>query len=368
MPVVSPDNTVYGEDGKVLLFSQQRFQRDVLEGKCCFMCGRAESRTVPFNDEHIIPDWLQKMANLYSQSVTLANRSTRRYGSHLIPCCRECNASLGERFEKPVSELLKQGYEGVKEAYSSAVADLLHAWAALIFLKMHLKDYGTRWNPDTRKAEGTIGEAYQYASLLHVYAIVRTAMLEGTVRDHVKSTGFVHRASATKFDPPFDYADHSMGCASAVRVGDLYLFNVFDDASISIQATEGLVARCGALSSPQAREVLCHLAYTNILIVDRPRFWSNFFGDVPTVDGHTPARWQVRRYEREMFGGMLYFQTQAHLEGIDPDDVKKGNWTFLLRDDGSFIDSYETARARDAARQTSVDAGRPADEETRGRD
>lgn len=352
MAVVSPDLTVYGEDGKVLLFSQQRFRTDVLEGECCFMCGRAESEKVPFNKEHIIPNWLQRKMGLHSQSVTLANLSTKRYGSHLIQCCKECNSELDERFEKPISRLLKLGYAGLKGAYDSKVAELLHAWAALIFLKMHLKDYGTPWNPDTRKQEGTIGEAYEYASLLHVYAIVRTAMLKGRVLDEVKGTSFVHQASATKFDPPFDYSDHSVGCASAIRVGDMYLFNVFDDASIVVGAIEGLIARCGALSSPQAREIVCHLAYTNILIVRRPNFWSNFLRDVPEVDGHVPMPWQVRPYEREVFGGMLYFQTHEHLTGVDPEDVMKGNWTFLLRDDGTFIDSYATARALDASSKT----------------
>lgn len=180
------------------------------------MCGRTESADVPFNAEHVIPDWLQSTHKLHAESVSLANGVTRRYGGHKIPCCAECNAVLGERIEVPASRLLKAGYASMKEQIDSDGFQLLHAWAALVFLKMHLKDSMMPWNLDTRKDDGNIGEVYSSDELHHIQCIVRTQLLEGWVEQDVRGTCFVHQASTTEFDQPFDYGDNSRGCASMI--------------------------------------------------------------------------------------------------------------------------------------------------------
>ena len=171
-----------------------------------------------------------------------------------------------------------------------------------------------------------------------MHAQLRGRGLQGQIVDNVRGTAFVHAAATSEFDAPFDYGDHSMGSASMIRVGDICLFNVFDDASIAFAALKGLIARLGRLSSPQARELLVHLAYTHIQIVRRPRFWTNFLDEAPCIDGQVPEPYEIRRYDPNVWGHMLHFANRDFLDGVDADELKKGNWTFLLRPDGSFIE------------------------------
>lgn len=298
------------------------------------------------------------MLKLHAESVTLANGVTRRYGGHKVPCCAECNAMLGARIEVPASRLLKAGYARMREKLDSDGFQLLHAWAALVFLKMHLKDSKMPWSLDNRMDAGKIGEVYSSDELHHIQSIVRTKLLEGWVEQEVRGTCFVHQASKTEFDQPFDYADNSRGCASMIRVGDQCIFNVFDDASIVAAAINGLIARCGPLSSPQARELLTHLAYTNIRIVRRPRFWTNVFSGTPVIDGFVPEPYEIRRYVPSVWGSMLYHANRDHLEGVNVEELKNGHWTYLLRDDGSFIETFKRAPTQSLAETTHA-AGMP---------
>jgi hypothetical protein len=54
---VTEDQSIEDEQGRVLFYSADRFLRDVAERSCCFICG-AVPGSVPFNDEHVVPDWL----------------------------------------------------------------------------------------------------------------------------------------------------------------------------------------------------------------------------------------------------------------------------------------------------------------------
>jgi hypothetical protein len=66
------DGSILDETGKVVYFSQERFVRDICLGDCCFVCG-ANPANVPFNDEHVIPNWLLRRYNLFARAITLPN-------------------------------------------------------------------------------------------------------------------------------------------------------------------------------------------------------------------------------------------------------------------------------------------------------
>jgi hypothetical protein len=53
---ITDDGSAVRHDGTVIIFSIERV-RDIGEGGSCFICGRSRDE-VPFNDEHIIPDWV----------------------------------------------------------------------------------------------------------------------------------------------------------------------------------------------------------------------------------------------------------------------------------------------------------------------
>jgi hypothetical protein len=88
------DGSVLDRAGKVVYFSLDRFVRDVCLGDCCFICG-ANPADVPFNNEHVIPEWLLRRYNLFALSLTLPNGSAVRYDRYTVPCCASCNTLIG---------------------------------------------------------------------------------------------------------------------------------------------------------------------------------------------------------------------------------------------------------------------------------
>jgi hypothetical protein len=72
------DGSVLTKDDRVVFFSCSRFITDVVQGNCCFICG-ARPGTVPFNDEHILPDWILRKFGLHDKTINLPNGGKFRY-------------------------------------------------------------------------------------------------------------------------------------------------------------------------------------------------------------------------------------------------------------------------------------------------
>ncbi len=45
MFIQTEDGSVVDKAGKLIYFSAERFIRDIVEGDCCFICGRSPSET-----------------------------------------------------------------------------------------------------------------------------------------------------------------------------------------------------------------------------------------------------------------------------------------------------------------------------------
>jgi hypothetical protein len=60
------DGSVVDGAGRVIYFSPKRFEVDIGLGDCCFVCG-AKPSDRPFNDEHILPEWLLRRYDLFSK-------------------------------------------------------------------------------------------------------------------------------------------------------------------------------------------------------------------------------------------------------------------------------------------------------------
>src|ERR1700723_3777613 len=112
MILKTPDGSFVDESGKVLFFSCERFVREICEGDCCFVCG-AHPTDKPFNNEHVLPNWLLRRYELHRSSITLPNDTLFRYDQYTIPCCADCNALMGREVEEPIRQLLEQGAEAL---------------------------------------------------------------------------------------------------------------------------------------------------------------------------------------------------------------------------------------------------------------
>jgi hypothetical protein len=157
-------------DKKIVYFGYRDFVNQIVQGDCCFICG-ATRIVRPFNDEHVIPEWILRRFNLFSRSIVLPNGMSTKYSSYTVPCCVQCNSELGVSLEKPISILLKKCYEDIVADLEKnrELVQLLYRWVCLTYFKTHLKDTTLLLELDKRKNSGTIGETYDWTNMHHMY-------------------------------------------------------------------------------------------------------------------------------------------------------------------------------------------------------
>src|SRR2546426_9896932 len=102
------------DHGKVVYFSSDRFMAEIALGNNCFICGTSPNRT-PFNDEHVLPDWILRRYSLYDRVIHIPNGTQYRYRNLKIPCCVKCNSLMGKVFETPLRDMFHKGYKAFSE-------------------------------------------------------------------------------------------------------------------------------------------------------------------------------------------------------------------------------------------------------------
>jgi hypothetical protein len=344
----TPDGSILHQDGRVIYFSCERFVRDIGRGTCCFICG-ASPADAPFNDEHVIPDWVLRRFQLHDQSISLPNGRTFRYDRYKIPCCEACNSRMGELIERPVRELLSQDADGICDRIRSGGNTLLFVWMALIFLKTHLKDRSIRANPDFRAPPDSIADIYDWPSLHHLHCVVRSFYTGATMAPGVLGSFIVMPYKVCDSLGAFDYADLYPAQCAMIRLDAIILYAVFDDACGAFNGIRHDIERIdGPLNELQARELLADLGCANHHISERPMFWSSVLptGDCMIVADHSPTlHFENReilvrgRYLVEAIGPALgpEFEIRGFKGDAALERLAKGDVTFTFDDDGVFI-------------------------------
>ena len=161
------DGSIEDHTGKVLFFSKDRFVNDICLGSCCFICG-AQPGSKPFNDEHVIPDWILRKFDLFDRTITLPNATTIKYARYNVPCCAECNSLMGRQVEERISKVVNAGPDAVQNHIRDGNGLEVFVWLGLIFLKTHLKDRDYRVHLDHRKGDSKIGDAYDWETMHHM--------------------------------------------------------------------------------------------------------------------------------------------------------------------------------------------------------
>lgn len=344
MVIVSPEGTIYGEKRKVLHFSTQRFYDDVVLGGCCFMCGRAESADVPFNAEHIIPQWILKRYGLYNNWVNVTNGGGVRYDRYTVPCCEDCNGALGAMVETPVKRLLCDGYDKLMSGMSPDTEKLLYCWCSLIYLKTHLKDLALRMVQDRREPDTRIGDFHDWGKLHHIQSVARCPIAnvglgEGAVGSLIIKKVKLH----PELKGRYDQGDLSIARTMMIQVDDIGIIAVMDDAKLCELNLEQVLARTGVLHPLQMRELLARVGYLNMRIGHRPTFRTTLDRpdrlEVEIEDEKMPDTVPLHKDVLEDFGKLFDFAT--HGVPMDPDvraAVRAGTCSFVFQASGEFID------------------------------
>jgi hypothetical protein len=216
--ITTEDGSVETKDGKILLFSVERFLAEIANGDCCFICG-AEPGSKKFTDEHVIPDWVLRDKGLHSGKIVLPNQAAFMYGRYVVPCCEECNGRMAMIFEEPISAAFAEGYDGVVQIMRSGQGALLWVWLALIFLKLHLKHRELRWHVDRRLGDVKISKAYDWTQLHHIHCVIRSFYTGAVIDPKVYGSLFVLPASDAESPEEFDFADLLPGVSIFIRIG-----------------------------------------------------------------------------------------------------------------------------------------------------
>jgi hypothetical protein len=141
---------------------------------------------------------------------------------------------------------------------------------------------------------------------------------------------------------PFDYIDNYPSQSMLLRMDDICMVAVLNDAQASLQGFPEIRRITGPLSPPQMREILAHLSHMNLNLIERPRFSSHIDPDGAYLLGvELPESWRIGTDHLEVFGDLMLRWCHEFLVG-DPQEEEKLRWmkqrrlSFLWDDRGRF--------------------------------
>lgn len=338
--------TIINSKGQILFFGLRHFLNDVVNGNCCFICG-SNPEIKPFNDEHVIPDWILRKFNLYNQTITLPNNTRIKYGQYKIPCCQDCNTELGRIYETPISKLLSKSYSEICEEIKkdNTIIELLFKWLSLIFLKTHLKDKMLLSSQDTRFDNGYIGDSHYWEDMHHIHCICRSHYSGAKIDPKVFGTILILPAiKLGRFE--FDYVDSQAGKALMLQLDDFCIIAVLNDSGAAYNMFEEAISKFSAPLSPfQLREVVAHLNFININLKERPIYKSVINSNVGyEIIVELPETFHLVEEDLRIAkpGEFLRYYVKDMIGDIEEkekvlDEIEKGKRNYLFDENGNFI-------------------------------
>ncbi len=347
MWTVTDDGSVIDKTGKVIFFSTQRFVKDICLGHCCFICG-AHPGSRPFNDEHILPEWLLRKYYLFERTIALPNEGAVRYGRYKIPCCSACNSLMGRLIEDPVSTVMKGGSNAINAFIKEGHALIFFVWLGLIYLKTHLKDRAHRVHMDARRGERKIADDYDWEHLHHIHSVVR-CFYTGCAVENEAIGSFLVTPVKRAIDEHFDFADLYLAQSMVLRLNDIGFVSVFNDSGGAIGCFKHRLMRItGPVAELQLREIFVELAFLNLHIKQRPIFRTecDIAAETCRVVAELP-KLELKKIDLRL-RGKLFHQAMRdvlpHLTflGRSREEViaaiEAGTLTLLFDDEGKFVE------------------------------
>lgn len=334
------DGTILDLQGSEIFLGLDRFKALVKDSKRCFLCGAHED-SKPFNDEHVIPDWVQRSYGLRDKSIRLSNGTDFPYPKYKIRCCEECNSFLGMAFEAPISTALSGGPDHFFEWYQTE-AFRVFLWLNLIYLKTHLKDNQLRSERDQRAPDTRLGDLYDWTELHHCHAMVRATRF-GYEIDTEKVLGslFLFQLGDWARQQRYDYNDHLPTHTVMLRLGEIAFICALNDSCGVFQALMPKIENLPPDLNPlQFLEILTEFQFVNAHLKFRPAYKTEIdprTGRV-TISATIPEQFELEELDfslrgelmvRNFYGSLGRFE----LKGLTEEETK----AHLLSGDVSFF-------------------------------
>lgn len=341
------NQTIIGNDGKILIFGTDHFINDIVQGDCCFICGAKPNRK-EFNNELVIPDWILRKYDNFSDKIFLPGGQIIQQKDFKIPCCSDCNIGLKENYEKPISELLRKPCHEINEIIESQpeVLFLLFKWISLIFLKAHLKERAHNISTDEKKSAFLISEACFWKDMQHIHSIVRSYYTGAKVNMNVMGTILILPVGLFDGDELFDFSGNLTSKTIMIRLGSTAVLAVLDDSHGCLGLIKDTLNKINTpVSILQNLEILSVLIFLNLNLKFRPKYHSTISdSDNYQIYAEIPAFSSLVE-DKEILGshGIYLEELVENIFGRSGNngqilsEVRNGNGSFLLNNKGNFV-------------------------------
>lgn len=342
------DGSILDVNGKEIFLGLERFKSLVSDRGRCFLCGESEIGK-PFNDEHVIPDWVQRSFGLRDKKIKLSNGTTFDYPKYKIKCCVECNTFLGKNFERPISEAFSQGPDFFME-WLHKESFRIFLWVNLIFLKIHLKDNELRLDRNLKSPDRKIGDLHDWTQLHHCHALVRATRLGfGIDMQTILGSLFCLKLGDWAQDHPYDYNDHLPSQTVMIRLGEVALICALNDSCGVFQGLAKKLENLPHQINPvQLLEILTEFQFVNIHIKDRPVYKTEIdtiTGEV-TILGQIPKNFELEELDFSIRGELMVRNIYGSIEGFTMSGLTVEETTKLIaQGDVTFMQIAEDSQS-----------------------
>jgi hypothetical protein len=332
---------------KTTYFSFDEFMQRIVKGDNCFVCGASPAEK-PFNDEHIIPDWILRRFKLHGQTITLPNETTMPYGKYKIRCCAECNSFLGEVLEKPISRYLNGSYEELvrKIGEDPSIIDQLFIWMCLIYIKTHLRNTTLLLQRDKRLDAGKIGDHFDWNHIHHVHCMARVYYTGAIVHEKVYGSMLILPALSAGDNEPYDYMDSVAAQCVLIRVGETCILSVLNDSKAGqIVLDNWLKKISGPLTTFQLKELFAQLVFINLHLKERPVYHSGIGSEGYEIGVTLPEKLELADKAEQIVtaGELLHNYVKPLIPDDNPDraailqSIKEGKRSYFFNEKGEFV-------------------------------
>lgn len=223
------ESTIVDALGRYRFLSEEAFCALTKAKDLCFVCLIASGKET---QEHVIPDWIIRLCGLQNQKIILGNGATVTYPRYKLPCCFNCNQSLREQYEDPISKAVKKGILGLQGLHLSDPTLLLR-WLNLLYFKTHYKDLFLRRILDERGSGEMIGDVYDWGIMELSHALLRSPMAEINLETMNIGSLYIIKILNPDWADLWDYRDDFESGLIYVRIGEIVLIGVLKDGGIT---------------------------------------------------------------------------------------------------------------------------------------
>lgn len=233
----------------------------------CFLCSTPlteQNRT----DEHVFPKWMQEEFSLFSQPLTLPNKTWIPYRQTRIPCCKKCNNEPLSQIESDLATAIRSGFDYFVREVPKKRQFL---WLQCLFYKMLFRDMSLRSDRAKRESP-TITSPLDLASMRLSHAFLRGIDCNVEFRGFFPASIYIVRTKMGSDQTlNFDYIDSIPDVCVAIRMNGIGIIGLLKDGGLHErlmmqQMPDGLLGR--EFNPVQFRNLFAKLLYHQKLFSD----------------------------------------------------------------------------------------------------